>query len=131
MDAFFGSWKLVKKENYSEYLAAIGVGEEQINIALIVQPIVTFYEDAEFIVVKTETSILTGEVWFRLGEEYFEVTKDGRRCMNVVTLDGNKLVQVQKWDDKQTTIVREVNGENMITTLTYENTVSTQSYKKV
>lgn len=32
---------------------------------------------------------------------------------SVVTLDGNKLIHVQKWDDKETELVREVNGNNL------------------
>ncbi|XP_026778713.1 fatty acid-binding protein, brain-like [Pangasianodon hypophthalmus] len=131
MDGFFGSWKLVKTENFSEYLTALGVGEEEINVAQIIKPTVTFYKDGEFIVLKTETSIHTGEVWFRLGEEYFEVTKDGRQCKNVITLDGSKLVQVQKWDGKQMTFVREIKGADMVMTVSFENTVSTLTYKKV
>ncbi|KAG7316394.1 hypothetical protein KOW79_019935 [Hemibagrus wyckioides] len=130
MDVFFGKWKLVSKENFSEYLTALGVKQEQIKIAEIITPILTFYQDGEFIVMKTETSVYTGEVWFRLGEEYFELSRDGRQCTNVVTLDGYKLVLVQKWDGKETTIVREINGENMIATLTFENTVSTITYNK-
>ncbi len=32
----------------------------------------------------------------------------------MVTLDGGKLVHVQKWDGKETTLVREVNDNNLI-----------------
>ncbi|KAK3516891.1 hypothetical protein QTP70_028256, partial [Hemibagrus guttatus] len=80
MDVFFGKWKLVNKENFSEYLTALGLQEEHVKIAQIITPSLTFYQDGEFIVLKTETSIHTGEVWFRLGEEYFELSRDGRQC---------------------------------------------------
>lgn len=32
---------------------------------------------------------------------------------SVVTLDGGKLVHVQKWDDKETTLVRDVSDNNL------------------
>ncbi|XP_060771810.1 fatty acid-binding protein, brain-like [Neoarius graeffei] len=130
MDALFGSWTLVKAEKFSEYLTALGVSEEKISVAQIIKPTLTFYKDGDYIVIKTETSLYTGEIWFRLGEEYYEETKDGRRCKTVVNLEGSKLVQVQKWDDKQTTIVYEVKGVNMIMILTFGNIVSTHTYQK-
>ncbi|XP_053470368.1 fatty acid binding protein 7, brain, b [Ictalurus furcatus] len=131
MDAFIGSWKLVKSENFTKYLTALGVREEQIRVAQIIKPTITFYKDWDYIVVKTVTSIHTGEIWFRLGEEYYEKTKDGRQCKNVVTLEGSKLVQVQTWDDKETTFVREISGKNMVMTLTFEDTVATLTYQAV
>lgn len=33
---------------------------------------------------------------------------------SVISLKGGQLVQVQKWDGKETTIVREIKGSNMI-----------------
>lgn len=77
----FFFFPLLQKYFHTNLLLAFpGVDEEKINVAQIIKPTVTFYKDDDYIVVKTETSIHTGEIWYRLGEEYYEKTRDGRDC---------------------------------------------------
>ncbi|XP_061305721.1 fatty acid-binding protein, heart [Pezoporus flaviventris] len=52
------------------------------------------------------------------------------RALSVVTLDGGKLVHVQKWDGKETSLVRELKDGKLILTLTMGNVVSTRTYEK-
>uniref|UniRef100_A0A8B9GEW0 Fatty acid binding protein 3 n=1 Tax=Amazona collaria TaxID=241587 RepID=A0A8B9GEW0_9PSIT len=49
---------------------------------------------------------------------------------SLVTLDGGKLVHVQKWDGKETSLVREIKDGKLILTLTMGNVVSTRTYEK-
>lgn len=49
---------------------------------------------------------------------------------SLVKLDGGKLVHVQKWDGKETSLVRELKDGKLILTLTMGNVVSTRTYEK-
>ncbi|XP_023796726.1 fatty acid-binding protein, heart [Cyanistes caeruleus] len=53
-----------------------------------------------------------------------------RSPQSVVTLDGGKLVHVQKWEGKETSLVRELKDGKLILTLTMGNVVSTRTYEK-
>lgn len=99
MEAFFGSWRLAKKENYDEYLTAIGEVLTSIfllinrNILIFfftgnvidlhndtIKPIETFYQDGEHFGVTIKNSHYTRDVRFKLNETFVEDTKDGRLC---------------------------------------------------
>lgn len=47
---------------------------------------------------------------FQLGKEFDEETPDGRMVKSIITLEGNKLIHIQK-GDKETKIVREFTPE--------------------
>uniref|UniRef100_A0A8D0BTD5 Lipocalin/cytosolic fatty-acid binding domain-containing protein n=1 Tax=Salvator merianae TaxID=96440 RepID=A0A8D0BTD5_SALMN len=49
---------------------------------------------------------------------------------SVVTMDGDKLVHVQKWDGKETTFVREIKDGKMVMTLTFGDIVAVRQYEK-
>ncbi|KAI1231294.1 hypothetical protein IHE44_0008235 [Lamprotornis superbus] len=100
--------------------------------------------DGDKITVKTQSTFKNTEITFKLGEEFDETTADDRHVKSVVTLDGGKLVHVQKWDGKETSLVRELKDGKLILvrkwfysefptsemTLTMGNVVSTRTYEK-
>ncbi|KAI5091747.1 fatty acid-binding protein, heart [Silurus meridionalis] len=134
-EAFIGKWRLTSSEKYDEYMIAIGVGQvtrKMSNAATPINtismdgvgqvtrkmsnaatPINTISMDGELIKISTSTTFKNTEIMFKLGEEFNETTADGREVKSLVTLDGNKLIHVQKWDDKETSLVREVNGDSL------------------
>ncbi|XP_017313072.1 fatty acid-binding protein, brain [Ictalurus punctatus] len=129
MEVFFGTWKLVKKVNFDEYLIAMGILQDLNNDTI--KPTDTFHRDGEHVVLTIKNSHFTRDVRFKLNEEFFEDTKDGRLCHSVISLKGGQLVQVQKWDGKETTIVREIKGSNMIMTLKFNGVQGMRIYEKV
>jgi len=60
---------------------------------------------------KTSSSTFK-DIKFKLGEEFDEETVNGRKVKSVCTLNGNKLVQVQK-GEKEVTIERKFNTMEM------------------
>ncbi|KFO84255.1 Fatty acid-binding protein, heart, partial [Buceros rhinoceros silvestris] len=79
--------------------------------------------DGDKITVKTQSTFKSTEISFKLGEEFDETTADDRHVketglalslQSVVTLDGGKLVHVQKWDGKETSLVRELKDGKLI-----------------
>ncbi|KAF7691199.1 fatty acid-binding protein, heart-like [Silurus meridionalis] len=130
-EAFIGKWRLTSSEKYDEYMIAIGVGQVTRKMSNAATPINTISMDGELIKISTSTTFKNTEIMFKLGEEFNETTADGREVKSLVTLDGNKLIHVQKWDDKETSLVREVNGDSLTLTLTFGDVVSTRSFMKV
>uniref|UniRef100_A0A3Q2P436 Lipocalin/cytosolic fatty-acid binding domain-containing protein n=1 Tax=Fundulus heteroclitus TaxID=8078 RepID=A0A3Q2P436_FUNHE len=49
---------------------------------------------------------------------------------SLVTIEDGKLVHVQKWDGKETTLVREVDRNKLTLTLTIGGVVSKRHYEK-
>lgn len=77
-----------------------------------VSPVVELTEDNGTYTLKTTSPFKSTEIKFKLGEEFDEETADGRKVKSVCTLEGDKLVQLQK-GDKDTTIEREFSAEEM------------------
>lgn len=77
-----------------------------------VSPVVELTEKDGTYTLKTTSPFKNTEISFKLGEEFDEETADGRKVKSVCTLDGNKLVQVQK-GEKDSTIEREFSATEM------------------
>lgn len=71
-----------------------------------VSPVVELTENNGVYTLRTTSPFKNTEIKFKLGEEFDEETADGRKVKSVCTLEGNKLVQIQK-GEKDTTIERE------------------------
>ncbi|TWW68519.1 Fatty acid-binding protein, brain [Takifugu flavidus] len=79
----------VESENFDDYMKALGVG-----------------------FATRQSTFKNTEISFKLGEEFDETTADDRNCK--MSLEGDKLVHVQKWDGKETTFVREIKDGKMV-----------------
>merc|ERR1712168_730304 len=115
-DAFVGTWNLKESENFDEYMKALGVGFAMRQVA------------GDTVTVKTQSTFKNTEINFKLGEEFDETTADGRKVKSVVSTDGAKLVHVQKWDGNETSLTREVTGDNLTLTCALGDVVSTRHY---
>ncbi|NXQ88961.1 FABPH protein, partial [Nyctibius grandis] len=129
VDAFVGTWKLVDSANFDEYMKALGELGGLWGRLESGHPPHLFFPLPQF------TQLSPPRTWggcgcFKLGEEFDETTADDRHVKSVVTLDGGKLVHVQKWDGKETSLVRELKDGKLILTLTLGNVVSTRTYEK-
>ncbi|NXO01132.1 FABPH protein, partial [Rhinopomastus cyanomelas] len=130
VDAFLGTWKMVDSANFDEYMKALGVGFATRQVASMTKPTTIIEKDGDKITVKTQSTFKNTEICFKLGEEFDETTADDRHVKSLVTLDGGKLSHVQKWDGKETSLVRELKDGKLILTLTMGNVVSTRTYEK-
>ncbi|KAJ3606760.1 hypothetical protein NHX12_026279 [Muraenolepis orangiensis] len=60
-----------------------------------------------------------------------EVTpRHSRWVETTVSLDGDTLLQVQKWDDKETTFVREIKDGKLVMNLTFGEVHAVRTYEK-
>uniref|UniRef100_A0A8D0DHB7 Fatty acid binding protein 3 n=1 Tax=Salvator merianae TaxID=96440 RepID=A0A8D0DHB7_SALMN len=129
-EAFAGVWILMESNNFDDYMKAIGVGFATRQMANLTKPTTTIEVDGCKITIKTQSTFKSTEICFQLGVEFEETTADDRRVKSIVTLDGGKLVHVQKWDGKETSLVRELKDGKLILTLTMGSVVCTRTYQK-
>jgi len=128
--AFVGVWKLESSENFDDYMKAVGVGSIMAKLASTAKPVMTIsVSDDGTWTLKSETTFKTTKIDFKLGVEFDETTGDDRKMKTTITLDGNKLIQDQK-GDIPSVIIREVDGNKLITTCKAKEVVSTRTYHK-
>ncbi|KAM5249098.1 fatty acid-binding protein, heart isoform 2-T2 [Ctenodactylus gundi] len=130
VDAFLGTWKLVDSKNFDDYLKSLGVGFTTRQVASMTKPTTIIEKKGDTIILKTHSTFKNMEISFQLGVEFDETTADDRKVKSTVTLDGGKLVHVQKWNGQETTLVREINDGKLILTLTHGSAVSVRTYEK-
>ncbi|XP_029427575.1 fatty acid-binding protein, heart [Rhinatrema bivittatum] len=130
MEAFLGTWKLVDSNNFDGYMKKIGVSFTVRQVANLTKPTTTISMEGDTITMKTQSTFKNTEISFKLGEEFAETTADDRKVKSIVTLDGKKLNHIQKWDDNETSLVREIEDGKLILTLTMGDVVSTRTYEK-
>ncbi|XP_017018623.1 fatty acid-binding protein [Drosophila kikkawai] len=131
MASFVGKkYKLDKSENFDEYMKELGVGLVTRKMGNSLSPTVEVTLEGDTYTMTTTSTFKTSSISFKLGVEFDEETLDGRNVKSIITLDGNKLTQEQK-GDKPTTIVREFNDGELITTLTIGSVKCVRVYKAV
>merc|ERR1711970_396739 len=91
-----GTYTQKSRDNYEEMLKAIGVGMLLRKAAMASSPVMTISETGGNWTVLTKTTAKTTEVKFRMGEEFDEVSADGRTCKTLVVLDGDTMTSKQK-----------------------------------
>uniref|UniRef100_A0AAR2LS05 Cytosolic fatty-acid binding proteins domain-containing protein n=1 Tax=Pygocentrus nattereri TaxID=42514 RepID=A0AAR2LS05_PYGNA len=114
VDAFCATWKLVDSQNFDEYMKALGVGFATRQVGNVTKPTIVISHEGDKVVIKTLSTFKNTEISFKLGEEFDETTADDRNVKSTVTLDGDNLVHVQKWDGKETKFVREIKDGKMV-----------------
>ena len=79
MAACTGKYKLTTSENFEEFMKALGVGLVTRKLGNKSSPTVTITEEAGEFTMKQESLVKTSEIKFRIGQEFDEVTADGRQ----------------------------------------------------
>ncbi|ETE70702.1 Fatty acid-binding protein, brain [Ophiophagus hannah] len=113
-EAFCATWKLIDSQNFDEYMKALGVGFATRQVGNVTKPTVIISQEGDKVAIRTQSTFKNTEISFKLGEEFDEVTADDRNCKSVVSMDGDKLVHVQRWDGKETNFVREIKDDKMV-----------------
>uniref|UniRef100_A0A3P8U3Q6 Cellular retinoic acid-binding protein 1 n=1 Tax=Amphiprion percula TaxID=161767 RepID=A0A3P8U3Q6_AMPPE len=106
VEQFTGTWTLESSDNFDEYMKAIGVNFATRQMGNLAKPnLMISVGDDGLISMKSESTFKTTEIKFKLNEQFDETTADGRNTKN------GKLMQEQSWDDKTTTLEREIKDE--------------------
>ncbi|XP_017279186.1 fatty acid-binding protein, heart [Kryptolebias marmoratus] len=130
VEAFVGTWNLKQSDNFDEYMKELGVGFATRKVGNMTKPTTIISVDGDKVTLKTQSSFKSTEMNFKLGEEFDEVTADDRKVKSIVTIEDGKMIHKQKWDDKETTLMREVDGNKLLLTLTIGTITSKRHYEK-
>ncbi|XP_030596532.1 fatty acid-binding protein, heart [Archocentrus centrarchus] len=130
VEAFVGTWLLKESEKFDEYMKELGVGFATRKVANFTKPTTIISVDGDLVTLKTQSTIKNTEISFKLGEEFDETTADDRKVKSTVTVEDGKMVHIQRWDGKETSLVREVNGNALLLTLKLGEVVCTRHYEK-
>uniref|UniRef100_A0AAQ4PMR2 Cellular retinoic acid-binding protein 1 n=2 Tax=Gasterosteus aculeatus aculeatus TaxID=481459 RepID=A0AAQ4PMR2_GASAC len=131
VNAFVGKWELKESVKFDDYMKKLGVGFATRQMGNLTKPTTIISVEGDVVTVKTQSSLKNTELSFKLDEEFDETTADERKVKSFVKVsDDGKLVHVQKWDGKETSLVRSVEGNALTLTLTMDDVVSTRHYVK-
>ncbi|XP_038655160.1 fatty acid-binding protein, heart-like isoform X6 [Scyliorhinus canicula] len=114
MDPFVGNWRLVDTQNYDNYMRELGVDFATRQVGNVTKPNTIIKLDGDNVILQTKSTYRNTEIIFQLDKPFNEHTSDNRDCKTVISLEGEKLVQIQKWDGKQTTLTREIKDDKLI-----------------
>ncbi|KAM9308630.1 myelin P2 protein-like [Gastrophryne carolinensis] len=131
VDQFIGTWKLTDSQGFDEYMQCLGVGFATRKAGAMAKPNVIIAKNGDEICLKTESTLKTTELKFKLGEEFEETTADNRKTRTVITCDDGVLTQVQKWNGKETTIKRELKNGQLVVTCTMGDVTCVRTYDKL
>ncbi|XP_043999061.1 fatty acid-binding protein, brain-like [Gambusia affinis] len=131
VEAFCGTWKLVDSKNFDEYMEAIGIPFATRQVGNVTKTTVLISADEDNVMVRTLSTFRNTECLAKLGEEFDETTPDDRQVKSVFTIEGDKFVHTQKWDGKETKIIREIKDGKMVMTLTFEGITAVRTYEKL
>ncbi|CAM2106790.1 myelin P2 protein-like [Caretta caretta] len=127
---FVGTWKLVSSEKFDDYMKELGVGFAR-KLGGLARPNVIIRMKGDVITIRTESTFKNTEISFKLGQVFDETTADDRKTKSVVTLEKGSLVQVQKWNGKETTIRRKLVDGKMVVECDMKGVVCTRIYERV
>ncbi|KRX79498.1 Myocyte-specific enhancer factor 2A, partial [Trichinella sp. T6] len=130
---FVGKYKLYHSENFDQYMKKIGVDFATRKIASALSPTVEIIISGNVWTIKTTSTFKSEEAEFELNKEIELTTMDGRNIKMLCTLENGRLIQKQmaiKAGDKDTEIIREINGNEMLTICKCEDVVCKRIYKR-
>ncbi|XP_054158693.1 fatty acid-binding protein-like [Oppia nitens] len=130
MSDFTGKYKLQSATNTEAFLKELGLPDEFVAKAKDVKPELEISLTGDEYTIKTVTPNRTHEIKFKLGEEFDDQLPDGRKFKTTVTIEGNKLTQVNRGDTKTVTFVRELNGDELNVTGTVGSVTTVGVYAR-
>ncbi|XP_015687560.1 myelin P2 protein-like isoform X1 [Protobothrops mucrosquamatus] len=128
---FVGSWKLISSENFDDYMKELGVGLATRKLGNLAKPKTIISMKGDEVTIRTESAFKNTQIIFKLGQEFQETTADGRKTKTVVTLEKGALVQVQKWNGKESTIRRKLIDGRMVVECIMKGALCTRVYEKM
>jgi hypothetical protein len=135
-DVMLGAWKLIRQENFDEYLFTLGSGH-MTRAMSDPETWLTKVEKVEDDVFKltVQTTVKKAECVFRLdGHPIEEITGDGRKCKTVMAWDeeNSMLVQMREGLDgcKGGLLIKKFDGDDMEAFYEVDDVLARRVYKR-
>ncbi|CAL8086333.1 unnamed protein product [Calicophoron daubneyi] len=133
MAGFLGTWQLTESVNLDEIMKELNINYITRRLSRLVKPIITFSANGDNgMRMRTVVLYKTHEVTFEFGEEYDEVTVDGRPVTSLFTKDSEfQLTQIQRCPNSYTKLVRRVEGDKMLMTVEVNDVTAKVKYLRI
>ncbi|XP_022613102.1 fatty acid-binding protein, liver-like [Seriola dumerili] len=124
---FNGTWKVYSEENLEEFLKLAGAPEMIVKMRKEVKPVIVIEQNGKDFTCTMKTPVCTQVYSFSIGKESEVTSVDGRKFKCTVREEGGKLIaQTDKF-----TSVREIQGDDMVETITAESLTFISRSKRV
>ncbi|KPJ13424.1 Fatty acid-binding protein 2 [Papilio machaon] len=106
-----------RDENFEGFVATLGLSEDNAQKLKNSKPNFKLEKNGDTYTTTTFSDKYNRVVTFKLNEEFDEAVVDGRNAKTTISLNGNTLTQVQKFDVGTVTTKREFFNDKMIVTI--------------
>lgn len=124
-------YKLVKSENFDDYLKHSKIRLFFRKLAHVVKPVVKLSEQDGKYSFTTLWGVTETAMIFRPGVPFSEVRVDGSQVKSLVEFQDNKMIHTQVLGDFQTVITREFSDKQLKATITCGDIVVTRWYDRI
>nr|1DC9_A Chain A, INTESTINAL FATTY ACID BINDING PROTEIN [Rattus norvegicus] len=130
--AFDGTWKVDRNENYEKFMEKMGINVVKRKLGAHDNLKLTITQEGNKFTVKESSNFRNIDNVFELGVDFAYSLADGTELTGTWTMEGNKLVGKFKRVDngKELIAVREISGNELIQTYTYEGVEAKRIFKK-
>lgn len=130
--AFDGTWKVDRNENYEEFMEKMGINVMKRKLGARDNLKLTITQEGNKFTVKESSNFRKLDVVFELGVSFSYSLADGTELTGTWSMEGNKLIGKFKRVDngKELIAVREVSGDELVQTYTYEGVEAKRIFKK-
>ncbi|KAB7494246.1 Fatty acid-binding protein [Armadillidium nasatum] len=93
MSKILGSYVLESSDNFDNFMKALGIGLVTRTMANKTSPTIIFTEKGGVYTMQTVSTFKSYDINFRLGEEFDELSSDGRKIVNAMELNARDLIR--------------------------------------
>ena len=132
-DLVTGKYQMVESDNFDAFMERLGVGYLTRKLGNRSYPVVTLAKEGEDYSMKTESLVKTSELKFKLGEQFDEVTGDGRKVLSTMTMTAPNTILHQMLGTeggKDSFCTREFMAEKMKWVCQVEEVITTRIYER-
>ncbi|XP_041467859.1 fatty acid-binding protein 5-like [Lytechinus variegatus] len=133
MSLLIGNWKLVRSENFEEYLKEMGVNAPMRKLAIHMHPSCDITRDGDTFNIKMNVPVITiHEQEFTIGVPFEDLLPNGLKQMTIARLeDDNKIRFLEQEESGEPhVVVREVIDGEMIMTCSKGTVKCTRVFKR-
>lgn len=135
LSAFVGDWRLYTQENLDDFLKAIGVGYFNRMMAPSIKSEVDIKMNGPNEIIMEARGFSTTTKIVPLNVEFEDKTADGRTVMTTHSAEGDKWIQMERWDagdmEKTAKYVREIVNDELIVTIYIDDVICTRTYERI
>uniref|UniRef100_A0A3P8TAZ2 Fatty acid binding protein 10b, liver basic n=1 Tax=Amphiprion percula TaxID=161767 RepID=A0A3P8TAZ2_AMPPE len=124
---FNGTWKIYSEENLEEFLKVMGAPEMMLKMRKEMKPVIVIEQNGKDFTFTMKTPVCSRAHSFTIGKETEFTTMDGRKFKCTVREENGKLIS----EAEKFTSVREIQGDDMVETITAGSVTFTSRSKRV